>query len=191
MSDEKSPENEPTTEEILASIRRIISEGAEHTDTRAREGGTSPAAAGEGSDPDPVWTPDDEVLDLSQRIGSAATGDSRSPPDAAAQGGPPKGEPEDVLDLTEVVARKGEEALVSPATEAATAAAIAALAAALKDESRSVGDIRLGEGRTVEDLVGEIVRPLVREWLDRNLPSLVERLVEKEIQRLAGRAEGH
>lgn len=171
MSNEKPPESEPTTEEILASIRRIISEGGEADGGRAGEQGAPSPSAGEGPDPGPVSRPEDEVLDLTERAG-------------------PGGDPEDVLDLTDVVERKGGEGLVSPATEAASAAAFSALAAALKDESRPVGDIRLAEGRTVEDLVGEILRPLIREWLDRNLPSVVERLVEREIRRMAGRAEG-
>ena len=43
--------------------------------------------------------------------------------------------------------------------------------------------------RTLEDLVKEIMRPMIKEWLDSNLPPLVERLVGREIDRLARRAE--
>ena len=37
---------------------------------------------------------------------------------------------------------------------------------------------------TLEDIVRQEVRPLIKSWLDDNLPSLVERLVEKEISNL-------
>jgi cell pole-organizing protein PopZ len=40
--------------------------------------------------------------------------------------------------------------------------------------------------RTLEDLVREMLRPMLRSWLDDNLPTLVERLVLVEIDRIAG-----
>jgi uncharacterized protein len=42
---------------------------------------------------------------------------------------------------------------------------------------------------TLEDMVREMLRPLLREWLDRNLPYLIERLVKKEIDLMINRAE--
>ena len=39
--------------------------------------------------------------------------------------------------------------------------------------------------RTLEDLVSEMLRPLLKEWLDANLPPLVERLVREEIERVS------
>jgi cell pole-organizing protein PopZ len=39
-------------------------------------------------------------------------------------------------------------------------------------------------GRTLEDLVKEMLRPMVQDWLDKNLPQLVERMVDREVQRL-------
>ena len=44
-------------------------------------------------------------------------------------------------------------------------------------------------GRTIEEVVKEVVRPIVKEWLDENLPPLVQRLVEREIAKLAGHAD--
>ena len=43
-------------------------------------------------------------------------------------------------------------------------------------------------GPTIEDLVREEIRPLLKEWLDAHLPPLVERLVRAEIERVVGRA---
>ncbi|MGB9151518.1 MAG: DUF2497 domain-containing protein, partial [Alphaproteobacteria bacterium] len=42
-------------------------------------------------------------------------------------------------------------------------------------------------GRTLEDMVVELMRPLLKDWLDKNLPAVVERLVQKEIERIARR----
>ena len=39
--------------------------------------------------------------------------------------------------------------------------------------------------RTLEDLVKEMLRPMLKNWLDDNLPSLVERLVRAEIERVS------
>src|SRR5262249_44612934 len=39
--------------------------------------------------------------------------------------------------------------------------------------------------RTLEDLVKEMLRPMLKSWLDYNLPSLVERIVRAEIERVS------
>jgi cell pole-organizing protein PopZ len=44
-------------------------------------------------------------------------------------------------------------------------------------------------GLTVEQLAEGLLRPMLREWLDANLPDMVERLVQKEIQRMSDQAE--
>jgi cell pole-organizing protein PopZ len=41
--------------------------------------------------------------------------------------------------------------------------------------------------RTLEDLVRDMMRPLLREWLEANLPDIVERQVRQEIDRVSGR----
>jgi cell pole-organizing protein PopZ len=45
----------------------------------------------------------------------------------------------------------------------------------------------IGAGRSVEDLVREMLRPMLQQWMDGNLPGMVERLVQQEIQRLTKR----
>ena len=45
----------------------------------------------------------------------------------------------------------------------------------------------MGNGKTMEDLVKEMLRPMLKEWLDKNLPPMVERFVEREIVRLTRR----
>ena len=75
--------------------------------------------------------------------------------------------------------------LVAP--EAAAAAAVA-----MGDLVRTLAADRKpqiwSQGPTLEDLVRVTLRPLLKEWLDTNLPPLVERLVRAEIERVVGRA---
>ena len=49
--------------------------------------------------------------------------------------------------------------------------------------------IRLGNaGETLEDIVKGLLRPMLRQWLDDNLPGMVERLVQREIEKIASGA---
>ena len=41
------------------------------------------------------------------------------------------------------------------------------------------------QARTLEDLVQDMLRPMLKGWLDENLPSMVERLVRAEIERVS------
>ena len=104
---------------------------------------------------------------------------------AAAETEPaPEPELEDVLDLTpEMIAV--DPAVSDPAARA-SADALEELARVLLSRR----DIAVG-GRdvTLEGLVREILRPLLREWLDRNLPAVIERLANEEINRTADRAD--
>lgn len=63
----------------------------------------------------------------------------------------------------------------------------------LSELARAIMDRReMGLGDkdvTLEGMVREMLRPLLREWLDRNLPYLIERLVKKEIDKMVNRAE--
>jgi cell pole-organizing protein PopZ len=47
--------------------------------------------------------------------------------------------------------------------------------------------ILVENGRTLQDLVREMLRPMLKSWLDDNLPTLVERLVLAEIEEMTGR----
>ena len=71
--------------------------------------------------------------------------------------------------------------------DAEVASTLSALAAAVDTHRRAV-DPSIGP-RTIEDLVKDVMRPMIREWLDDYLPSLVERMVGREIERLAREAE--
>jgi hypothetical protein len=77
------------------------------------------------------------------------------------------------------------QGLVAPEAAAAAVASVGALVRTLTAE-RSM-QVHTG-GPTIEDIVREELRPLLKEWLDTNLPPLVERLVRVEIERVVGRA---
>lgn len=76
-----------------------------------------------------------------------------------------------------------EEPLSSAETSSATREALAGLSA-LSALARE------GEGgmsqRSLEELTRELLRPMLAEWLDANLPPMVERLVQAEIRRIVG-----
>ncbi len=220
---ETNKQAEPTMEEILASIRRIISED----DPGAGHGATAAAAAMEGAAKDEGGNPDD-VLELTEVVPeqpAAGAGDGTAPArttqdeidalmsgDAPAEPSPvepsatepPATEPSPAGPVPHAgeagvgagapaaapVRQADGAGLVSPEAAAASTAAFAGLAAALGGRDGPRGGTPIGAGAvTLEDLVRELLRPMLREWLDANLPGLVERLVRREIERIARRAE--
>jgi uncharacterized protein len=68
-----------------------------------------------------------------------------------------------------------EDGLISAATTAAVDSAFNTLAQT----------VLVQNGRTLEDLVREMLRPMLKSWLDDNLPNMVERLVRAEIERVS------
>jgi len=70
---------------------------------------------------------------------------------------------------------RGERTLMSAATSAAVDSAFNSLA----------HTVLVQNARTLEDLVREMLQPLLKTWLDDNLPGLVERLVRAEIERVS------
>lgn len=79
-----------------------------------------------------------------------------------------------------------KDSLISDETAAVSAAALKKLAQQ-KDEADQamVTSIPLRSGETVEDLVIEALKPMLKEWLNMNLAGIVQRIVEKEVRRLA------
>jgi cell pole-organizing protein PopZ len=69
----------------------------------------------------------------------------------------------------------GDEPLLSREADASVSQAFGALA----------HTVLAGSPRPMEDIVREMLRPMLRTWLDDNLPTIVERLVRAEIERVA------
>ncbi len=75
--------------------------------------------------------------------------------------------------------------LLAPETLAAATTSVGNLMRSLATE-RTMRVHR--DGPTIEDIVREELRPMLKQWLDANLPDLVERLVRVEIERVVGQA---
>lgn len=153
-------------EDILASIRRILNE-----DEVAAAGQTTP----EPALAPPVIEDDVLVLDNSMMI-SAIPGPEPVPPPVAQASTP------EALVMNETVTSPH---LLAPESEAAAAASVGSLLRTLTAERST--EVHRG-GPTIEDLVREGIRPMLKSWLDVHLPPLVERLVRAEIERISGRA---
>jgi cell pole-organizing protein PopZ len=78
------------------------------------------------------------------------------------------------------------ESILAEPVQVASTTALAELARAVSRQ-RGVGISR--PGLTLEDLTREMLRPLIKDWLDQNLPYMIERLVKKEIEMMVNRAE--
>ncbi len=86
-------------------------------------------------------------------------------------------------ELTDTLSHGTEPAsLLTPETATATAGSLGALRRAVADRHTSLGR----NGITLEDMVREELRPILKQWLDSHLPELVERVVRAEVARLSG-----
>jgi len=175
---------EQSMEEILASIRRMIAED-ELT-----------GAAGPDGAPPPPGPREEDILELTEMVvedGSvvsvASMARPAAPPAAAAADpifrlapeiAPRAREPEHSEPATTRV-----EPLVSAASAAASVAALQQIAGFGARERGSDPPPPPVPGRALEDVVRDMLRPMLASWLDQNLPLLVERLVREEIARLA------
>ncbi len=230
---------EPTMEEILASIRRIIADDtppvpAATLDIKSRlAAGPQPVAParpvpvrlapepepepepdhaldqenvdalfatdGDGSPVD-GHSPDEDVLELTDDMSEVEAAELDHDGWGAAEEGPRIGapapvEPPDVVFETapepeprakapppppparpaQPVTGQAVDRLLSPEADAAVSSAFGSLAQTMLT----------GNARTIEDLVQEMLRPMLKSWLDDNLPAIVERMVRAEIDRVS------
>jgi uncharacterized protein len=189
MSDAKA-QQEPSMEEILASIRRIISEDAD---------GQKPAAAPEAAPPphEPEAELDDDILDLTDKVnddGSVVSLHRQGDDDFPELG---QSKPSFALNDQDFAGEKDEisfdhdefsQALMSGGSSSAAASAFAQLEQEMSVPPRPAASSAAparGGALTVEQLVMDAVRPLLKDWLDHNLPGMVEDLVRAEIERVA------
>jgi cell pole-organizing protein PopZ len=157
-------------DDILASIRRILNEDEAQG---AASAGQTPAAG--------------EPLELTEAM-MVQPGPSAEPAPAAKPPITPPVTPlaaEAPAPAALVALPPGADALLAPAVAAATTQAIGQLLRAVADERAA--PVHRG-GPTIEDVVREELRPLLKSWLDQHLPPIVERLVRAEIERVVGRA---
>ena len=162
--------SDQSMEDILASIRRILNED---------EVAAAPVA--------PPAVASDEPLLLTEEMLVPVPGDpAASEPAIVAPAAAPPPEPAPVAVPAPVeVAAPGPEGLLAPAVAAAAAASVSQLLRAVSTERGAM--VHRG-GPSIEDVVREELRPLLKDWLDQYLPAMVERLVRAEIERVVGRA---
>ena len=183
---------EPTMEEILASIRRIISEDDAPAETVA----AAPEPVVEVA-PEPVLEAaplveepavvEDEVLELTERYEAPAS-QSIGDLDVADVAPFPAVEPEPA---PAPAAAPDYDSLVGESAAASAASAFAGLAATFqKPEAPAAApqDLPFVSGNTVEAMVQNMLRPMLKDWLDANLPGIVEAQVRKEVERIARNA---
>ena len=133
----QSPGREPSMEDILASIKKVIAE--------EKELRTAPVTPAEIDDPN---FEEDDVLELSEPL---------APP---ADLGPPL--------VDESVAGQSRQALEELSTVAASIPAAQ-------------------QANPLEEVVREMLRPILKQWLDEHLPQIVGEHVKREISRITGK----
>ena len=203
---DKTSQEEPSMEEILASIRRIISEDGEEEekpqaaqDKAAEE--STPAADGAPAEATPAEAPEpagagDEVLELTEEVDAdgnvvEAQAPEQAEPvfEASAPAPEPVAEPAAHLETASPTPESAEP-LMKNITEDTAAGAFAALASQM---GTGVADRNAQQitpaGHTIEDHVLAMLRPMLREWLDKHLPQMVQRLVQREIDRIIHRSD--
>jgi cell pole-organizing protein PopZ len=210
---------EPSMEEILASIRRIIADDdANKTAPRPAEPppqAAAPAPAARPAPPPPA-PPPEPSLDEAE----AADPESDSEPMAEVED-----QAADILDLTEQMAAPMPQPAPSPKPasqfrtidgsfdvsydegkpapqmpeaplpsednqyrgEARSNQLLSSVTSAAVDSAFNTlaQTVLVQNARTLEDLVREMLRPMLKAWLDDNLPGMVERLVRAEIERVS------
>ena len=231
---DQQPESEASMEEILSSIRQIISADAGDekkpasttassapTAQPATRGPDAPAKPSTSAAPSQPAAKDsssigdgkgDDVLVLTEavekdgRVVSLDTAKNAAPdptdeksksgsaaptpaaPVGASSPTPAKAETKPMADVKPLESKPTEE-LVSSDAAKATSRSLNQLADTIAEHQAAkdvVPEMPLGTGSTksLEDIVRELMRPMLKDWLDENLPGVVERVVRKEVQKL-------
>jgi cell pole-organizing protein PopZ len=197
------PESDPSMEDILASIRRILSEEDAPADAVSPHGpGHPPDMPHPAELPPQEWQreiqnplpphshrsvnpapqdgsampPDLLILDSSMMIPEPALADTSVPE-------PP------IPPLVPLMNPQNTDpsSLLAPAVAAAAATSVGSMMRNIVADRAA--QVHSG-GPTLEDIVRDELRPLLKQWLDEHLPVMVERLVRVELERVIGRATG-
>lgn len=185
---EAKDDHEPSMEEILASIRKIIADDSLGT---KKDEPAPPKAA--KKEPEPAPIEDEDVLDLAEVAVVA------SMPEEVAVDDEPEPDPVPETALTvEPEPEPTPEVMLEPVPM--PAAAPIRNVAQLEERilSENTGSLVTqafqtlarntplpAPGRSLEDVVAELLRPMLRGWLDDHLPGIVEKMVKAEIERVS------
>lgn len=160
--------NEPSMEDILSSIKKIIAEDSAKPQgfTRTRARAVEETVEVEDADADSsvadaeIADVDDEILELTQS----------APADMPAFEQPAIAE-----------SASAEASIVSSVAVEASRHALASL-------SKMVVKPDVAGSDTLEGMVRDMLKPMLKDWLDANLPEIVERMVAQEVARISGRS---
>jgi len=199
--------NEPSMEEILASIRRIIADDDAGKSAQAAPEVPKPAAPAAR----PAVLPPRLPAAPPPRVSPPAENpvEAEAPAAAAMDIGTVDDQAADILELTESMAapmpappapqfrtidgnsdvgfdEASERPAPQPNLDAQPQLISRATSAAVDSAFNTLAQtVLVQNARTLEDLVREMLRPLLKAWLDENLPGMVERLVRAEIERVS------
>ena len=206
-----SAENDPSMDDILASIRKIISDDEARVQVSGNTAppvqpanapidfrAAGPRTAGNGSRED--------VLLLTDLIEEPTAGAAKPEPAAPAQIPMQRIDPVSASEMPQPPFESESAPRATPPPSPAfeqplVGSSVAGAATSAFDRLNQVVEERkaapvappgpalaIGVGeKTIEDLVKEMLRPMLKEWIDRSLPPMVEQLVEREIARLTRR----
>jgi cell pole-organizing protein PopZ len=192
---EPNDDNEPSMEEILASIRKIIADdslGTKKNEPMPKKAPVVKAPEPEPepdimiADPEPVTAEAEDVLDLAEV--AMVTGEPRDvevavppPPEPVPEA---SFEPQAVdVDIEPVPAPMPMRSVVNLDDRILSETTGSVVGQAFQALSRHTA--MPAAGRSLEDVVAELLRPMLRGWLDENLPAIVEKLVKTEIERVS------
>ncbi|MGZ9096672.1 MAG: DUF2497 domain-containing protein [Micavibrio sp.] len=177
-----TPEQEPSIEEILASIRQIISDDDEGAPAASAE--PEPVAKPQPAPPPPPPpppppAPKEDVLELKDPL----------PPPARPVIDMEDAFEDEKADVPVMAVRHDddEDSILSDTAKSAALTGFSKLASNIPLE-RGTTPHRSSDGSTLEDIVRDMLNPMLRVWLDENLPTIIEKLVQKELEKLARRA---
>ena len=132
--------NEPSMDEILSSIKRII-------------------------------TDDDQNRPAAKRLAKTAAGDK---------------DESEILELTEAAENATRDDVLLDDTKAQSLRHSFSALQTLSEPGAAPQVVRSGE-TSLEGMVREMLRPMLSNWLEANLPAMVEKMVSAEIARIAGK----
>lgn len=166
MSEDTQARADRSRDEALASIRKKIADN----ELLAKGSGAATAPSGR----------DEDVLLLTDFVDEPGSEERRSRPSAR----PGDGQRSRAASVDGALIEAKAASMASSAFDRLNQAVQDSVPAPAAENSGPSID---ANGKTIEDLVKEMMRPMLKDWLDKNLPLMVERYVEREIDRLTRR----
>ena len=192
MSQAPAQREEPSMEDILSSIRKIIQSNDDGAEDVAAPAEVVSEPVAEVAAPEPVASApqapqvEAEIVQQQAPVAREETpvseqGDLTSAPERARE----------VVTEPAPVAAEQETPAPAPASKDEQASANSALISAGSEAKVAASFAQLNDAITasssqsLEEMANDMLKPMLQEWLDNNLPGLVEKLVREEIERVA------